>query len=199
MPRPRVTSGLTARAVVVTCLAALVSVLVTALVAFPLALRAANSQVRRGLADKAQIAADLIGTRPREVGQQRLTQELRHQGIEAYLVRDGVLVGQGARLPDRIVKTLAAGKPVHDETALINGHVLLVEAQPLPGTPGSGVVLTERAVTGFGALAVLNRLWLAPIPGPLARAIARAPLGRRPAPPHPHAGRAGMRPPARGP
>src|SRR5437763_2956550 len=193
MPRPRVTSGLTARAVVVTCLAALVSVLVTALVAFPLALRAANSQARRGLADKAQIAADLIGTRPREVGQQRLTQELRRQGIEAYLVRDGVLVGQGARLPDRIVTTLAAGQPVHDETALINGHVLLVEAQPLPGTPGSGVVLTERAVTGFGAVTVLNRLWLALIAGLLAGAVAGALLARRLARPIRNAAGAAMR------
>src|SRR5438105_2724057 len=189
---PRLTSGLTARAVLVTCLAALVSVLVTALVAFPLALRATNAEARKGLADKAQIAADLIGTRPREVGQQRLAQELRGQGIEAYLVRDGTLVGPG-RLPDRIVKALAAGQPVHNETAVLNGHLLLVEAQPLPGTPGSGVVLTERAITGFSALAALNRLWLALIAGLIAGAVAGTLLARRLAQPIRHAAGAAVR------
>jgi two-component system sensor histidine kinase BaeS len=193
MPERRAaSSSLTARAVWVTCLAALVSVLVTALVAFPLALRAANSEARKGLADKALIAADLIGSRPREAGQQRLISELRRQNIDVYLVRNGAVVGQG-RLPDRVVVTLMAGNPVHNETAVINGHVLLVEAQPLPGSPGSAVVLTERAVTGLGAVAVLNRLWLALLAGLLAGAIAGAVLARRLSRPIRHAASAAVR------
>src|SRR2546429_7743194 len=74
--RRRVWSTLTTRAVLVTCRAALVSVMVTALVAFPLSIRAANTQARKGLADKDQIAPDLINSRHREAGQQRLTQLL---------------------------------------------------------------------------------------------------------------------------
>src|SRR5436305_9497363 len=135
--------SLTARAIVVTCLAALVSVLVTALVALPLAVRTANNEARKGLTDKATIAADYIGSRPRQAGQQQFTRELRGQGIEVYLVRDGGVVGPG-RLPQRIVSALAAGQPVHGETAVVGGHLVLVEAQPLPSTAGSGVVLTER-------------------------------------------------------
>src|SRR3989442_5973311 len=115
--RRRVWSTLTTRAVLVTCLAALVSVLVTALVAFPLAIRAANAQARKGLADKAQIAADLINSRPREPGQQRLTQLLRAQGIDVYLIRDGALVGKG-RLPDWLIQAVGSGQPVRDRTAL---------------------------------------------------------------------------------
>lgn len=183
--------SLTARAVTITCLAALVSVLVTALVAFPIAVQAANKQTRKGLADNARIAAAYIGSRPREVGQQQLAKELRGQGIDVYLVRDGVLVGQ-VKLPQRIVSALANGQPVHD-MAMVGGHLVFIEAQPLPDFPGSGVVLTARAINGIGALAVLNGLWLALLAGLLAGAIAGALLARRLARPIRNAAQAATR------
>jgi signal transduction histidine kinase len=186
MPR-----SLTARAVTVTCLAALVSVLVTALVALPITVRSANNETRKGLADKAQIAADYIGSRPREAGQQQLTKELRKQGIDVYLVRSGTVVGQG-RLPQRIINALGNGNAVHD-TAMIDGHLVFVEAQPLPNTPGSGVVLTARAINGIGALAVVNRLWLALLAGLLAGVVAGALLARRLARPIRNAAQAATR------
>src|SRR5262249_28186406 len=71
-------------------------------------------------------------------------------------------------------------------------RLMLVEAQPLPDSPGSGVVLTERAVTGFGAVAVLNRLWLALLAGLLAGAVAGGLLARRLARPIRHAARAAV-------
>jgi two-component system sensor histidine kinase BaeS len=190
--RRRVLSGLTTRAVLVTCLAALVSVLVTALVALPVAVRAANAEARKGLADKAQLAADLVNTRPRPAGQQRLTNQLRAQNIDVYLIHDGTGPGRN-RLPDWLVQAVSAGQPVHDRTLVVGGRLMLVEAQPLADSPGSGVVLTERAVTGLGAVAVLNRLWLALLAGLLAGAVAGALLARRLARPIRHAAGAAVR------
>ncbi|HEX7746261.1 MAG TPA: two-component sensor histidine kinase, partial [Micromonosporaceae bacterium] len=54
---------LTARAVLVTCAVALVSVLATAVVAVPLATRAAELQAREALAAQARLAAEVL--RPR--------------------------------------------------------------------------------------------------------------------------------------
>src|SRR5205814_670713 len=64
-PRPpfRFARTLTVRAILTTCTAAPVSVLVTALVAFPVALGAVNRAARQGLNDKARLVADLIGPR----------------------------------------------------------------------------------------------------------------------------------------
>jgi two-component system sensor histidine kinase BaeS len=193
MPDRRPTSStLTTRAVVVTCLAALVSVLVTALVALPFAVRAANKEARKGLADKAVLAADLVNSRPRPAGQQRLTNQLRAQGIEIYLIHDGA--GQGRnKLPDWLVQAVSAGQPVHDGTAMVAGRLMMVEAQPLPDSPGSGVVLTESTVTGFGTVVVLNQLWLALLAGLLAGALAGALLARRLARPIRHAAGAAVR------
>ena len=182
-PRRRFAT-LTVRAVLVTCLAALVSVLVTALVAFPLAIRTANDEARKGLVDKAQLAAYLISSRPNEPGEKQLVNQLRAQKIDVYLVRNGVLVTKGS-LPNRFVLAIGQGQEVHGQTAIVNGHLVLVEAQPLVdragrlAATGSGVILTTRALTGFGALNVLNRLWLALVAGLLAGGLAGALLARR--------------------
>src|SRR5262245_62538498 len=92
-PLPRFGRTLTARAVLSTCLAALVSVLVTAAVAFPLALRSANDAVRAGLADKASLAASLINpsgsNTATPVRAAVVARQLRRQGVNAYLVHNG--------------------------------------------------------------------------------------------------------------
>ena len=93
-PRSRFTRTLTARAVLSTCLAALISVLVTAAVAFPLALRSANGAVRSGLADKSSLAASLInpptGTSAgAPIRAAVVVRQLRRQDVNAYLVHNG--------------------------------------------------------------------------------------------------------------
>ncbi|NED56045.1 two-component sensor histidine kinase, partial [Micromonospora aurantiaca] len=63
MPR-RPGRTLTARAVLATCAVALVSVLVTALVAVPLAVRGAERRDQEALAAQARLAADVLRVRP---------------------------------------------------------------------------------------------------------------------------------------
>ena len=122
---------LTSRAVLVTCLVALVSVLVTALVAAPLALRETNRATREGLAQQAELAAALINTRPRPAGEDRIVQQLRTRGFTVFLVADGKLVSKGT-VPPRLVKAVAAGLTVSNQTALVNGTVLSYAVIHLP-------------------------------------------------------------------
>ena len=170
------TSTLTARTIIVTCAAALISVLVTALVAAPVGVRAADKQARQGLTDKTKLAADLLGPRlvtPRTRDEERVVQQLRAQQIDLYLVRAGQ--ADRAGLPARIVRQVAAGVPVHGR-AVVDGRVVLVEG--LPMGVRSGIVLTQRATTA-GLPAVLRDLWLALVTGLVAGAIAGALLARR--------------------
>jgi two-component system OmpR family sensor kinase len=180
----RLGRSLTARAVAVTCLVALVSVLVTALVAVPLAVRATNDATRSGLRDKALLAADLVDLRPGAAGQERFVNELRAQNIDVFLVRNGR--ADRAGLPPRFVNAIRAGQSASG-SGLVSGKTMLIEARTLPGTgTGNGVVLTERAATGTGWL-VLSRLWLALLAGLVAGALAGALLARRLARPIRHA------------
>ena len=74
----------------VTCAVALVSVLVTALVAVPLAVRGAERRDQEALAAQARLAAEVLRTRldrGRTADEERLIRQLRDQGIDAYLIR----------------------------------------------------------------------------------------------------------------
>jgi two-component system sensor histidine kinase BaeS len=183
---------LTARAVLITCLVAFVSVLVTALVAAPLAVRGANRQARQGLADQAQITALLVGDRTNPAVEARLVRLLRTNDIEAYFIRGGRLVTV-ASVPARLVTALGAGRDIRNETAVLNGRLVLVEGRPLPNAPGSGVLLAEPVVTGFGNLALLRGLWWALLAGLAAGAVAGILLARRLARPIRHAAGAAVR------
>jgi two-component system sensor histidine kinase BaeS len=144
-----------ARAILVTCATAIISVIVTAAVALPVAVTSANRQARQGLDEKATIAGDVLAT-ARPADRENLVRGLRAQGIEVYLIRRGVADQSG--LPPRVVKQVAAGLPV-DQRATVNGQAMLAAGRPLGGN-GNGVVLTRRPVNGTAAL-VLNNLWLA--------------------------------------
>jgi two-component system sensor histidine kinase BaeS len=176
---------LTARAVLVTCLAALVSVLVTALVAFPLALRAANTEARRGLSDKADIVVDAVDLRPGAAAP--LVRDLRAKGIVVYLVRSGR--PDKAGLPAWVVGDVRAGQSFTGQ-AVVNGNGMFVAARPL-GKTGDGVVLVQRAVTGTAG-EVWNRLWFALLAGLVAGALAGTLLARRLARPIRHAATAAV-------
>jgi two-component system sensor histidine kinase BaeS len=181
---------LTGRAILTTTLAALAAVAITAVVAFPLAVRAANNEGRESLQGKRDLAVDLIGSRfGALVGDgEVIIRRLRKQGNEVYVIRRGLVTPTG--LPDRIVAEIqAADGPVSDR-ALINGRVMLVEGQGFGN--GNGIVLTQRAVTGT-ARQVWGRLWLALVLGLAGGAVAGMLLARRLAKPFRNAATAARR------
>ncbi|GII23933.1 sensor histidine kinase [Planosporangium mesophilum] len=167
-----------ARAILVTCLTAVVSVMVTTAVALPVAVASANRQARQGLDEKATLVGDvLVSARPAE--RENLVRGLRQQRIQVYLVRRGVVDRPG--LPPRVVKAVAAGLPV-DQRATIDGQQMLVAGRPLAAkgnstADGNGVVLTRQAVTGTAGL-VLGNLWLALVAGLVAGLAAGVLLAR---------------------
>ena len=110
--------GLTGRTVLVTCLVAAVSVLITSLVSFPLAVRTARQEARVALAEKAQVAANVIegggvaGAAREEQRANKVARTLRAQGVEAVLIREGV--ARPDPLPADLVARIAAGEQVSD-------------------------------------------------------------------------------------
>src|SRR5690348_5378681 len=184
-------STLTVRAVVVTCVVALISVLVTAAVALPLTVRSANRDTQDRLTDESILTTELL--RPRiargVAGEQlALPQRLRQRGIDVFVIRDGVADQPG--LPDAVVKQIAANKAIPARRAVVNGTVMFVAGRPLPNK--SGVVLAEKPDSA-SFLAVLKRLWLALLAGLVAGLIAGPLLARRVARPIREAAQAAAR------
>ncbi|EWM66940.1 hypothetical protein MCBG_04073 [Micromonospora sp. M42] len=131
MPR-RPGRTLTARAVVATCAVALVSVLVTALVAVPLAVRGAERRDQEALAAQARLAADVLrvrAVRQRDGAGDRLIRQLGQQRIEVYLIRDGQADRPG--LPRPLVTRVAGGDNVSGRR-LVDGERRLVERGRCP-------------------------------------------------------------------
>ncbi|MCF0092724.1 Signal transduction histidine-protein kinase BaeS [Micromonospora sp. MH99] len=174
--RSRLGRTLTARAVLVTCAVALVSVLVTAIVAVPLAIRGAERRDQQALAAQARLAAEVLRTRldrGRTVDEERLIQQLRDQGIDAYLIRRGTVDRSG--LPPRVVQRIGQGRNVSARRP-VNGHRALVEGRALPG--GNGVVLSRASSNGLWAQVLLS-LWLPLLAGLAAGVVAGLLLARR--------------------
>ncbi|TNH21867.1 HAMP domain-containing histidine kinase [Micromonospora orduensis] len=174
--RSRFGRTLTARAVLVTCAVALVSVLVTAIVAVPLAIRGAERRDQEALAAQARLAAEVLRTRldrGRTADEERLIQQLRNQGIDAYLIRRGAVDRPG--LPPRVVQRIEQGRNVSARRA-VNGRRALVEGRALPG--GNGVVLSRPSANGLWAQ-VLRSLWLPLLAGLAAGVVAGLLLARR--------------------
>ncbi|RQW97226.1 sensor histidine kinase [Micromonospora inaquosa] len=174
--RGRFGSTLTARAVLVTCAVALVSVLVTALVAVPLAIHGAQRGEQKALAAQARLAAEVLRTRldrGRGADEERLIQQLRDQGIDAYLIRRGAVDRSG--LPPRVVQRIGQGRNVSARRP-VNGERALVEGRALAG--GNGVVLSRPLATGLWARVLLS-LWLPLLAGLTAGVVAGLLLARR--------------------
>ncbi|SCE82728.1 two-component system, OmpR family, sensor histidine kinase BaeS [Micromonospora chokoriensis] len=174
--RGRLGRTLTARAVLVTCAVALVSVLVTAIVAVPLAIRGAERRDQDALAAQARLAAEVLRTRldrGRSTDEERLIQQLRNQGIDAYLIRRGTVDRPG--LPQRVVQRIAQGRNV-SVRRVVNGKRALVEGRALPN--GNGVVLSRPSSVGLWAQ-VLRSLWLPLLAGLAAGVAAGLLLARR--------------------
>ncbi|MET7667888.1 sensor histidine kinase [Micromonospora luteifusca] len=174
--RGRFGRTLTARAVLVTCAVALVSVLVTAIVAVPLAIRGAERRDQEALAAQARLAAEVLRTRldrGRSADEERLIQQLRNQGIDAYLIRRGTVDRPG--LPPRVVQRIEQGGNVSVRRP-VNGERALVEGRALPN--GNGVVLSRPAANGLWAKVLLS-LWLPLLAGLTAGVVAGLLLARR--------------------
>jgi two-component system sensor histidine kinase BaeS len=175
-PRRRFGRTLTARAVLVTCAVALVSVLVTAIVAVPLAVRGVERRDQQALAAQARLAADVLRVRParpRDTAGDRLIRQLQAQGVDVYVIRGGMVDRAG--LPRQVVNRVASGHNVSGRR-LVAGKRSLVEGRALPG--GDGVVLTRPGTPGLWRR-VLVSLWLPLLAGLAAGLAAGLLLARR--------------------
>jgi two-component system sensor histidine kinase BaeS len=164
---------LTSRAVLVACVVAVVSVLVTALVATPLAARALDRQARQSLSNEADVVAAALRAVPRAQGDARLVNALRRKDIELYVIRGGAADREG--LPANVVARVAGGRNISG-TREVAGTLSLVEGRGLNN--GNGVVLVDDRATGLWR-AVGRNLWLPLLAGLLAGVIAGALLARR--------------------
>jgi signal transduction histidine kinase len=167
-----ITRTLTARVVLVTCATAVVAVIVTALVALPIAVRSANNQARADLVEKSALAVELLSTE-RPAQRERIVNRLRKDRIAVYLLRRAQPDRPG--LPARVVSQVVAGNLV-DTRGVVDGRPVLIAGRPLSGND-AGVVLTRPAVTGTGAR-ILGGVWLALLAGLLGGIIAGAMLAR---------------------
>src|SRR5262245_55946396 len=134
---------LTVRTVIVTCVVALVSLPITALLAVPLSIRNANREAADRLVSETMFAQDLMRPRiatKRTNDEVALAQRLRNRGIDIYVIREGVPDREG--LPDIVTKTISANLQVGVRRALVDGRWMLIAGRPLPNH--SGVVLAEK-------------------------------------------------------
>ncbi|HEX5199105.1 MAG TPA: HAMP domain-containing sensor histidine kinase [Actinoplanes sp.] len=157
---------LTGRVALVTAATAVVAVIVTALVAVPVAIRSVNTQIRAELVEQSKIAVELLTTE-RQAARERIVMDLRGEDVEVYLVRRGVVDRSG--LPPRVIQQVAAGSAV-DTRARVGGRPSFVVGRPLSGQR-SGVILTRPVATGTAAR-VLGSTWIAMLAGLLGGILA---------------------------
>jgi len=163
---------LAGRVVLVTAATAVIAVIVTALVALPIAVRSANNAARTDLVEKSQIAVELLRTE-RPAVREKIVAQLRQDGISVYLLRNGKPDKPG--LPDRVIQQMAAGRPV-TMRGVVNNKVMLIAGQPLDGD-SAGVVLTRAAASGTAGK-VLGGVWIALLAGLTGAILAGALLAR---------------------
>jgi two-component system sensor histidine kinase BaeS len=163
---------LTSRVVLVTVATAVVAVIVTALVAVPIAVRSVNNQIRAELAEKSALAVELLTTE-KPAARERIVQQLRQENIAVYLIRRGA--ADHAGLPPRIVAQIAAGSTVNTR-AVVGGQAVFAAGRPLTGND-AGVVLTRPAASGTAAK-VLGGVWMALLAGLAGGVLAGALLAR---------------------
>ncbi len=168
---------MTFRAVVTGCVVALISVFVTALIAVPIYVQAAERSSREALATQANVVAALLRAKSfrRVPPNERPTiKQLSDQAVDVYLLVDGKV--EPAGLPPQLVQQVAQGKPVSVRFAPINGRLSMVEGRPLG--EGDGVLLARGTGTGL-TKQVLKSLWVPVLAGLASGVLAGILLGRR--------------------
>ncbi|MBB2942757.1 two-component system sensor histidine kinase BaeS [Actinoplanes lutulentus] len=163
---------LTGRAVLVTAATAVIAVIVTSLVAVPVAVRSVNLQSRAELMAKTALAEELLADE-RPAARARIAERLRADHIEIYLIRRGA--PDRAGLPQRVV-TAVAGGDVVDTRAVLGGRPVFVAGRPLTGRD-AGVVLTQQSSSGTAGR-VFGSIWVALLAGLLGGIVAGALLAR---------------------
>jgi signal transduction histidine kinase len=165
-------SSLTAQVILVTAATAVIAVIVTALVALPVAIRSANNQARAELVEKSALAVELLAAE-RPAVRERIVRQLRQDDIAVYLIRRGAVDRAG--LPDRVVRQVAGGVLV-DTRGRVGGRQMFIVGRPLSGN-SSGVVLTRPVAPGTAGL-VLGGVWPALLAGLIGGVLAGALLAR---------------------
>ncbi|GGQ54983.1 sensor histidine kinase [Couchioplanes azureus] len=150
---------LAGRTVLVTAATAVVAVIITAMVALPIAARSANNAARSELVEKSRLAVELLSTE-KPAARVRIVKRLNEEGVEVFLIRRGVVDRPG--LPARVVEQVAAGAEVNTR-GVVGGRTVLIAGRPLRGID-SGVVLTRPAESGTAAR-VLSGVWVALLAG----------------------------------
>ncbi|WP_433366363.1 sensor histidine kinase [Actinoplanes sp. CA-142083] len=163
---------LTGRVALVTAATAVVAVIVTALVAVPVAIRSVNTQIRAELVEQSKIAVELLTTE-KQAARERIVMDLRGEDVEVYLVRRGVVDRSG--LPPRVIQQVASGALVNTR-APVEGRPSFIVGRPLSGQR-SGVILTRPVATGTAAR-VLGSTWIAMLAGLLGGILAGALLAQ---------------------
>ena len=163
---------LSGRTVLVTAATAVVAVIITALVALPVAVRSADNAASADLVEKSALAVELLTTE-RQAARERIVARLRADGVDVYLIRRGTVDRAG--LPDRVVTQVAGGAAV-DTRGMVGGRAALIVGRPLRGNT-SGVVLTRDAASGTAAR-VLGGVWVALLAGLVVGVLAGALLAR---------------------
>jgi two-component system sensor histidine kinase BaeS len=178
----------------------LIAVVVTALVAVPLARRAAIRQERQALGDQADTIGAILAPHVNQPVQKlRLARQLSGHGVALALVQDGT--PDASWVPDRVLRLVTAGRAAHG-TFFRGGRTWIVEGRPLtqpnqtgqrgqptqPGQPsqpgdqnggqnggqvgaGDGVVLAQPIV-GVLPAETAGRLVVALVAGGLAGLVA---------------------------
>jgi two-component system sensor histidine kinase BaeS len=165
-------ASLTGRVVLVTVATAVVSVIITALAAVPVAVRQVNVQSRTELVEKSALAVELL-TDEKQPAREQIVKSLRQDHIEIYLIRRGRVDHAG--LPPQIVRQVAGGTLV-DTRSPVAGRPSFIVGRPLTGL-NSGVVLTRGIATGTAA-EVLGSVWVALLAGLFGGILAGALLAR---------------------
>nr|WP_239086146.1 ATP-binding protein [Catellatospora methionotrophica] len=170
------TSTLTTRAVLAGVIVALITLVVSALVAVPLAARATERAAQEGLASQTDVVAQVLRSRRAPAADAKLIEQLRKLDgdVTAYLITSGAADRPG--LPARVVQQIAQGRPVSERLAMAGGRPSMIEGRPLAN--GDGVVLARPAATGISRQ-VLRNLWLPLLAGLGAGVLAGVLLGRR--------------------
>jgi signal transduction histidine kinase len=155
----RFTQTLTGRVILVTAATAVIAVIVTALVAIPVAIRSVNTQARSQLVEQSKLAVELLSAE-KPAAREAIVTELRSQNVDVYLIRGGVVDKPG--LPKRVVQQVAAGKVINTRSP-IGGRPSFIVGRPLTGR-NAGVVLTRAVANGTGGK-VLGSIWIALLAG----------------------------------
>jgi signal transduction histidine kinase len=171
--------SLAARTALVTCVVAVVSVMVTAAVGAPLALTRDNRAAQQRLEDDVALLTEALrpkfNTVRNPADEAAVAERLAARNIDVFVIRGGR--PDRAGLPPAVVKSIAAGQNVKARRAVVDGRVRMLAGRAI-GKDGNGFVVTEPPPTRTFAR-FFGQLWIALLAGLGAGLVAGPLLARR--------------------